>query len=176
MQPSSNRREAGYSLIETLLAAGLLAFILTSVSGLFVVGTQNVKSGREMTKAVTVANSAMEQVMSWPFEKVYGFAGGVDADSTKQWSTDLANPATTGSAQDVADWALIANTWRSEVQQQLKEGRLTYKVDGIARLPTALDTGLTSFANAQFLRVTVSVEWTERKGRRRHVTFEEIVL
>jgi type II secretory pathway pseudopilin PulG len=176
MQPKNARREAGYSLIETLLAAGLLAFILVSVSGLFIVGTQNVKSGREMTKATTVANSAMEQVLAWPFEKVYGFPGGVAADSTKQWSTDLANPATTGSAQDMADWAAIADAWRAEVRQQLQGGKLTYKVDGIARLPTALDPGLTSFANAQFLRVTVTVEWVERKQRRRHVTFEEIVL
>jgi Tfp pilus assembly protein PilV len=173
---SSSRRQAGYSLIETLLAAGLLAFILVSVSGLFIVGSQNVKSGREMTKAATIGNSAMEQVLSWPYEKVYGFPGGVAADQTKTWSTDLANPTTTGSAQDQADWAAIANAWRSEVSSQLQGGRVVYKVDGVARLPTALDPGLTSFQNAQFLRVSVTVEWIERKQRRRHVVFEEIVL
>jgi Tfp pilus assembly protein PilV len=172
----NRRNEAGYSLIETLLAAGLLAFILVSVSGLFVVGSRNVKSGREMTKAVTIGNSSMEQVMSWPYEKVYGFAGGVAVDQTKTWSTDLANPTYTGSAQDVADWTAIANKWRSEVGEQLASGRVIYKVDGMGQVPTSLSPGLAAFQDAQFLRVTVTVEWTERRGLRRSVVFEEIVL
>ena len=147
-----------------------------SVSGLFIVGSQNVKSGRELTKAATVANSAMEQVLSWPFEKVYGFPGGIALDQTKTWSSDLANPVTTGSAADQADWAAIANVWRSEVQGQLQGGRVIYTVSGIQRLPAPGNPGLTTFQAAQFLRVTVTVEWIERKQRRRHVTFEEIVL
>lgn len=173
--PRSTSPEAGYSLIETLLAAALLSFILISVSGLFFVGTQNVRSGRELTKATTLANSAMEQVLSWPFEKVYGYAGGVAGDQTRTWATDTANPAYTGSTADIADWTATANAWRTVVQEQLHAGRLTYKVDGVARLPSGTDTGLTSFQNCQFLRVTVTVEWTEQR-RRREVVFEEIVL
>lgn len=172
----SRRTEAGYSLIETLLAAGLLAFILVSVSGLFVVGGQNVRSGREMTKATTIANSAMEQILSWNYDKVYGFAGGVATEQTKQWSTDQANPAYNGTPQDIADWNATANAWKAELAQQVRDGRLVYKVDGVARLPNPGNPGLTSFQNAQFLRVTITVEWSERASRRRSVTFEEFVL
>lgn len=175
MPATSSRSQAGYSLIETLFAAGLLSFILISVSGLFLVGSQNVKSGRELTKATTIANSAMEQVLSWPFEKVYGFAGAVPTEQTKTWSTDLANPAYSGSTLDQADWAATANAWRTEVQEQLHQGKLTYKVDGVGRLPSGTDPGLVAYQDCQFLRVTVTIEWTERK-RRREVVFEEMVL
>lgn len=172
----ARRNEAGFSLIETLLATGLLAFILVSVSGLFVVGSQTVRSGREMTKATTIANSAMEQVISWPFEKVYGFAGGISSEQTRQWSTDLANPTYTGEPLDILDWGTTANAWRADVAEQLQGGKLTYKVDGVGRLPTNLDPGLATFRSSRFLRVTVTVEWTENAKRRRHVTFEELVL
>lgn len=170
------RTEGGYTLIETLLASGLLAFILVSISGLFVVGTQTVRSGREMTKATTIANSAMEQIMAWNYDKVYGFAGAVATEQTKQWDTNLANPAYTGSATDIADWTATANAWRTDVRAQLQGGRLIYKVDGIGALPTSTSPGLAAYQDAQFLRVTVTVEWTERAQRRRSVTFEEFIL
>jgi type II secretory pathway pseudopilin PulG len=174
--PPPRRIEAGYSLVETLLAAGLLAFILVSVSGLFVVGGQNVRSGRELTKATTIANSAMEQVLSWNYDKVYAFAGGAATDQTKTWDTSQANPAYSGTSSDVADWTATANAWRTELAQQVRGGKLTYKVDGVARLPVTGNPGLTTFQDAQFLRVTITVEWSERAKRRRSVTFEEFVL
>ena len=48
------RTQAGYSLIECLLAGALLSGVLVSISGLFIVGTNSVKSGRELTKATTI--------------------------------------------------------------------------------------------------------------------------
>lgn len=170
------RTEAGYSLVETLLATGLLAFILVSVSGMFIIGSQNVKSGRELTKATTIANSAMEQVMSWPFDKVYGFAGATATERTKQWDTNMANPAYVGDAADVADWGATADAWRTNVRRQLQLGRIIYKVDGAGAFPTGSTDGLVAYRDAHFLRVSVTVEWTERGKRRRQVVFEEFVL
>ena len=176
----SNRRiqrsEHGYSLVECLVAGGLLAGVLLSITGLFAVGSNSVKSGREMTKATAIANAAMEQVLAWPYDKVYGFAGAVPGDQTKDWNTDMANPAWAGSPDDVADWTASANGWRDDIRAQLAKGILRYRVEGIARLPAALDPGLTTFLNAEFVRVTVTVEWTEKGNRRREVVFQELVL
>jgi hypothetical protein len=162
--------------VECLLASALLAGVLIAISGLFILGTKSVQSGRELTKATTIANSAMEQVMSWPFASVYGFAGAIGADTTKTFTTALANPVYTGDANDVAEWGTIADAWRADVQEQLHEGEVTYRVDGVGRLPDGVDPGLVSYLEAPFLRVTVTVWWTEGGGRRRHVTFEEITL
>lgn len=168
--------EAGYSLIECLLAAGLLTGVLVSISGLFILGTSSVKSGRELTKATTVANSCMEQVMSMPFESVYGLAGAIGSGQTANWSTNNANPTFTGTSEDVAEWTSIINAWRTTVRSQLMLGELTFKVDGMGRLPAGGDPGLVPYVDAQFLRVIVTVSWSERNGRRRSVTFEEITL
>ena len=173
---TSRRDEAGYSLIECLLAAGLLTGVLVSVSGLFILGSQSVRSGRELTKATTIGNSCMEQVMSWPYEKVYGMAGGIATDQTRSFSTNSANPSFVGSTTDIADWTAIANAWRDDARQQLPKGELTYKVDGMGRLPTSTDAGRVAYQDASFLRVTVTVTWIERGNRRRHVTFEEMTL
>lgn len=174
--PIHRRTEAGYSLIECLLAAALLTSVLVSISGLFILGTKNVKSGRELTKAATIANSHMEEVMSWNFDKVYGFAGGIAADTTKTFTTAAANPPYVGDAADTAAWALIANEWRTDVRAQLQDGVVSYRVDGVGRLPAAGNPGLVPYLEAPFLRVTVTVSWLEAGGRRRHVTFEEMTL
>jgi type II secretory pathway pseudopilin PulG len=173
---ASPRTDGGYSLVEVLLSAALLTAVLASISTLFLVGTQSVKSGRELTKATTIANSAMEQAIAWPFDLVYGFAGvGSDAE-TGTWSSSAANPAWAGSVQDVAEWTAVATAWREQVQSELLDGELTYQVDGVAGLPTGLWDGLDAFEDADFIRVRITVSWTEARGRPRHVTFEEIVL
>jgi hypothetical protein len=168
------RRSAGYSLVECLIATGLMTGVVVSISGLFIVGSRSVKSGRELTKATAIANTAMEQCIGWNYEKVYGFPGGIGTDQTKTWDTSLANPSWTGSADDVADMTSTATEWRARVRE-LQQGLLRYKVDGLARLPNGTDPGLTSFVGADFARVTVTVEWNEGR-RRRQVSFEEIVL
>ena len=170
------RTEAGYSLIECLLAAALLTSVLVSISGLFILGTKNVKSGRELTKAATIANSHMEEVMSWNFDKVYGIAGGISSDMTKTLTTTAANPAFIGDATDTAAWAVIVDAWRTDVKAQLQNGAVTYRVDGVGRLPAGGDPGLVTYLEAPFLRVTITVSWTEAGGRQRHVTFEEMTL
>jgi type II secretory pathway pseudopilin PulG len=170
------RATAGYSLIECLLAAGLMTGVLASISGLFIVGTQSVKSGRELTKATAIGNSALEQVLGWNYDKVYAVAGGAAADRTRTWSTDLANPSFTGTTAEVAEMNAVLDDWREKVRTDLRLGKLTYRVDGLGRLPTTTDDGRVSYVDASFLRVTVTVEWIEGRNRRRQVSFEEIVL
>jgi len=166
----------GYSLIEVMIAAALLATVLLSVAGVFMTGTQNVQSGRELTEAVTIANSIVEQVLGWPYDKVWGMTGGTAESETATFRSDVTPPVYSGDATDVADWTATAATWTETVEDALNQGTILYKVDGIERLPDEADDGLTNFRDAVFLRVTVTVRWTEARGRQREVVFEEIKL
>jgi Tfp pilus assembly protein PilV len=167
---------AGYSLIECLLAMALLTAVLLSISGLFILGSNNVKSGRELTKATTIANSCMEQTMSWPYDEAFGFSGATSTGLTTTWDTNSANPTYTASTTDAAAWGAIADQWRTDVRSQLMNGKITYKVDGMGRLPTSTDPGRVAYKDAQFLRVTITVSWQERNKRTRSVVFEEMTL
>lgn len=171
-----NRTEDGYSLIEVLVSAGVLAGVLLSISTMFIAGTQGVRSGRDLTAATTIANSIQEDVLSWPFDKIWGMTGGLRTDPSVTWVTDDPNPAYDAPTEDAADYSLTADAWREKVRETLQEGAITYRVDGIERLPDGTDDGTTAFNEAHFLRVTVTVAWTEGRGRRRHVTFEQLVL
>jgi type II secretory pathway pseudopilin PulG len=169
-------RQGGYSLIEVLVSVGVLAGVLLSISTMFVAGTHGVRSGRDLTAATTIGNSLMEDVLSWPFDQVAGMAGGTRFDSSQVWNTDLPNPAYDAEAADALLWGAIADEWRETVRSTLQEGVITYRVDGVHRLPDGGDDGLGAFNEAHYLRVTVTVAWTEARGRRRHVIFEQLVV
>jgi type II secretory pathway component PulJ len=49
------RKETGFSLVEVVIALGLLAGVLITISGLFVMGAKQVKSGRASSEALAVA-------------------------------------------------------------------------------------------------------------------------
>ncbi len=56
----ARRFEAGMSMIEVLIALGIMAGVLISVASLFVLGGQRVKGGRDMTQALAVASDITE--------------------------------------------------------------------------------------------------------------------
>lgn len=168
------RSERGYSLVEVLVSAGVLGGVLLSISTMFIAGTQSVRSGRDLTRATTIASSATEDVLTLPYELVYGITGADRSAETSGWTTDDPIPPLSGSMDDVALMTEMLESWREQVQTELAQGRLTYRVDGIVRLPSASDDGLQSYNEATFLRVTIRVEWSETRNRRRHVVFEAL--
>ena len=56
----TRRFEAGMSMVEVLIALGIMAGVLISVASLFVLGGQRVKGGRDMTQALAVASDILE--------------------------------------------------------------------------------------------------------------------
>ena len=46
------RDEKGFSLIEVVIALGLLAGVLIAIAGLFILGGRSVKSGRTSSEAL----------------------------------------------------------------------------------------------------------------------------
>ena len=167
----ARRAIRGYSLVEVLIASALLAGVLLSISSMFILGSQSVRSGRDLTLATTLANSAMEESLALPFELVWGITGATSTQPTMTWDTDQPTPAYVGAPQDVLLWSSIVDAWREEAQG-LQDGRLTIRVDGIERLPTELQAGLAPYVDSIYLRITITVAWTEMGRRHRDVTFE----
>ena len=170
-------REAGYSFVEVIMSVALLGGILLSVAGVFAIGSQSVKSGREMTKAVAIANTAVEQALAWPYELVYSFPGGAASDSTASWDTAKAYPAWGNvSAEDAADFTEVAGSWKARVESELQDGIVTFAVTGLGHLPVPGNPGIDAFEDAHFARVSITVEWTENGSRHRQVRVDELVL
>lgn len=173
--PQNRRAERGYSLVEVLVSAGVLGGVLLSISSMFVAGTQSVRSGRDMTRATTIASSAIEEAMTLPFELVYGLTGAERTLATSSWNTSLAIPALTGSPEDVLLMTALLNSWTAQVEGELGSGVLTYRVDGIVRPPTPGNPHAEPYNEATYLRLTITVSWLESRGREREVVFEALV-
>src|SRR5688572_25523688 len=59
----TRRGQRGYSLVEILIAIAILGSVLLSIMTLFVFGRRNVYSGRQMTRATSVATHVMEDLI-----------------------------------------------------------------------------------------------------------------
>src|SRR5215212_26504 len=71
-EPTITRRGGrGYSLIEVLIAMGLLSTVLLVIVTLFYMGRSNVYSGKQMTHAVAVGTRIMEDLSSMSVPTVY---------------------------------------------------------------------------------------------------------
>lgn len=79
---TKSRGEAGFTLVEALVAMVILAFGLVAVSNLLIVATGSNGIANNMTASATVATDRMEQLKAAPFLQL---AAGGDLD------TDIAN-------------------------------------------------------------------------------------
>lgn len=62
--------EAGFSLIETLVATAILATVSLGVAQMFILATDNTRGGKFETTATTLAEQKMEQLrgLTWGFD------------------------------------------------------------------------------------------------------------
>jgi type II secretory pathway pseudopilin PulG len=144
-QVPERKHERGTSLVEVTLAMGLLAGVLGSIAGLFIVGAGQVESGRNATEALAAARSIVEETQSWGFQQLYE---GLGSDG----QTDSYDVDTKDSA-DLADWqALFCNT--------LPRGHATISI-------ASLEPGAPFLADSSQLRIVVTVHWEEGTRSRR---------
>ena len=57
---SGQSGETGFSLIEVVLAIGILAGVLLSICSMFIMGGRQLKGGKTMTEATAMAHDIME--------------------------------------------------------------------------------------------------------------------
>lgn len=138
--------ERGFSLIEVVVALGLLAGVLISIAGLFILGNKQVKSGRTATEALSVARGILEEMDGWAFRQtflLYGFDG-----AATSYTVDTRTNA-------------YASKWQPTLSEKLPGSFATVAL-------TSLGTGPPTMLTTRAIRVVVTVSWSEQ-GRARTV-------
>jgi prepilin-type N-terminal cleavage/methylation domain-containing protein len=85
------RDEAGFTLVETLIAVVVLSVGLMAIANLFAMSTSSNVAARHMTAATTQAVEAMEMIKKIPFAGLaLGGNGNLDvaAAATHRWAAD----------------------------------------------------------------------------------------
>ncbi len=115
---SGRRGRGGFTLIEVLVAAALLAVAILFVSTMFPVGYSNVDAGGEQTEAAILAQDMLEKIKSARWDDVDNYGSCSPGTST------TASSFSTGSA--LADTHLTE--WKTAVQGRVRGGVGTVKV------------------------------------------------
>ncbi len=137
----SRRGERGFSLVETVLALGLLAGVLISIAGLFVLGGRQVKSGRTASEALSVGRGILEEMDGWGFTSTFT-AYGFDGTGTSYSADTRTNT--------------FAQKWQTNLQTKLGAGSFA-TID-----LTSLSSGTPPTMSAcKAIRVEVTVNWEE---------------
>jgi prepilin-type N-terminal cleavage/methylation domain-containing protein len=142
--------QRGFSLIEVVVALALLAGVLISIAGLFVIGARQVESGREATEALSVARGIVEQMNKWGFHQTYELFGANGSAATYTWDTrTITDPPTTGMGK-----------WQPMLSQKIPGAYATITV-------TSVGPGTPPVLNlTRAMRVVVTVRWQERMRQR----------
>jgi Tfp pilus assembly protein PilV len=140
VRAARGRNEQGFSLIEVVLAIGVLAGVLLSIASMFIMGGRQVKTGKTITEATALAEDLMEAFDKQSFVALYTNMGAATTDST---FTVLST--TTGSP--------IAS-WQAEILRKLDGGSGAVTID-------AVGNGTPTFGACAGIKMTVTVSWSE---------------
>jgi prepilin-type N-terminal cleavage/methylation domain-containing protein len=160
----ASARQRGYNLVEVLIAMGLLSTVLIAIVTLFVMGRTNVYSGKQMTHAVSIGTSVIEDLNPMTLARSLS-AFGIDVDSSLAAKTvagveyeDAILRSTDDLADDVDGYL---DRWDDLIpEQRLANGRIS-----LIFQPREL-TDANDVTTARILQMKVIVEWTEAQRRR----------
>jgi prepilin-type N-terminal cleavage/methylation domain-containing protein len=141
--------ERGFSLIEVVIALALLATVLLTISGLFLMGRQTVGTGRDLTEATSLANDILEEMNTWGFSLLY---------------TNFGKGATDAAFSVDSKTNSYAQRWQSEIDKRLPNAQATIAITPI---------GGGTFEAANGMRARVTVQWV-LKARTRRVGLETV--
>lgn len=142
--------ETGFSLIEVVIAMGVLAGVLLSICSMFILGGRQLKGGKTMTEATALCHDIMETFDKLSFNSMYTTFGATATSTTVTITT------TTGTN--------VITPWKPEITQKLEGGSASARLDPL---------GGTNFGNALGIKMTVTVSWSEL-GRAQTVTLSTI--
>ncbi|HXV78032.1 MAG TPA: hypothetical protein VD788_17110 [Candidatus Polarisedimenticolaceae bacterium] len=132
---------AGFSLPEVTLALGLLAGLLISICGLFVLSSNLVHGGRQRSSAVTMAENILEETNAWTFRGLFERFG-YDGSAPSYVVDTRTNAAASG--------------WQGEIAERLPSSHAEVVLESVAAggSPPAL-------RDATCIRVSVRVHWKD---------------
>jgi type II secretory pathway pseudopilin PulG len=140
------------SLVEVLIALGIMAGVLISVASLFILGGQRVKGGRDMTQAVAVASDILEELNS---------VGGSSLPEVMPDCCGGTCDASTGCTVDSRADSHASTEWQPWIDQELFQGYAE-----ITLTPVGGSTSPATFSSAEGLRLSVEIIWTEGTSQR----------
>jgi Tfp pilus assembly protein PilV len=151
--------EKGFSLVEIVIALGLLAGVLIAIGGLFVLGGRSVKSGRTSSEALTAGKQIVEAMDGWAFTQLWDNFG-------------LAGTANTYTVDTKTCVTADCTSWQSALVSKLgTTAHATIKIDSVAQGALAVPDFVTGGSvTAKNVRITVNVLWTQITGRGRQVS------
>jgi prepilin-type N-terminal cleavage/methylation domain-containing protein len=167
---SRSRRQAGYNLVEVLIAMALLGTVLMAVVSLFTIGQKNVYSGRQMTRAVSAGTVVMEDLSAFDtlkLKEAFALPSATLGAVTRHGRT-YPNSVLVSTDDLTNDPLGYLGRWKERMtQENFLDGR-------IAVLITPRNAGADSqVSTANIFRVRVFVEWNEAL-RSRHITLETV--
>ena len=118
--PAPRQAAAGFSLVEVVVALGLLAGVLISISGLFVLANRQLDGGRNHSIALSVARDVLEEMDGWGFRQIYSTFG---FDGTAARAT----PWTRGPTRYAA--RVAGRRWNAELSESHAEIVIESAVD-----------------------------------------------
>lgn len=148
----------GFSLIEVVIALGLLTTVLVAIASMFVLGQANVKSGRTLTEATALAQHIMEDVNKLSYNGLQTFFVG-----TPNLSTLTSYTADTRVAGSYAN-----TTYDTFITSKLYKG---YAL--IVLTPIGGNIKPAVWNSGEAIRINVTVRWTELR-RNRSVSIENV--
>lgn len=171
-EPSALRaNERGYNLVEMLIAIAILGTVTVSLMTLFFMGTSNIYSGKQMTRANSIGTLVLEDLSSLTHPDVMqGFGitsatalGAVDVDTTRALPNDLYASSVLRRSNSIGtghDPRGLLARWQAAIDT---DGILANGYVAIVMTPRNPNpTGATLTAgNATTMRVRVLVRWTE---------------
>jgi len=161
------RPQAGFNLIEVLIAMALLSTVLLSVVTLFFMGRSNVYSGKQLTRATSVAVHASEDMnalsgtdLMESFNIVKGAALASNSVSGVSYPNSIVR-STKVDAGGSNDPRGYLDRWKSFLgADRMLKGNLTLVI-----MPTDY-ADATDVTTARLIRVRIVTEWSERNRSR----------
>ncbi len=140
------RSAAGTSLIEALVALGLLSVVLVSISGLFVVAARRVDGGRASSQALAAAATIVEEMGCWSLRQTWELLG-----------FDGSAPSGAASTRTSA----LAARWLPRLDPGLRNPEIVIRVEALGPEGAPL-----TLRSARAIRSRVTVSWDEGSKRR----------
>jgi prepilin-type N-terminal cleavage/methylation domain-containing protein len=168
----TTRSERGYNLVEVLIAMAILGTVIMSIMTLFIFGRRNVYSGRQMTRATSVATHVMEDINALTLDTFYT-AFGITATTTMATNTVSGVSYPTSIIRNTGNYTVPtapARNYFGAWDALLAADRMTGATVTLVILPRDLGTANNPLT-ARRLVIRGVVQWREG-GRARQVSID----
>jgi len=160
--------ETGFTLVEVLMAAGILLVALLGIASALPTATISLQHSGQISKAVSLAQELIEMVKNDPFSQL-NLYDGVDTRTTATYPVDYPTPPIPGDAGNFMGGSNVTK-WANDIALYLPTGAgITNGYGTIAVVTVASDAG----GNPILRKISTTIFWTD-KGRAQKVVLETL--